>query len=303
MAANLFNKYIWLADVIYAAGQISKEEIDRKWANCSLNENHDATIPRRTFLTWRQQIEELFGLIIDVHRGRGTGIYYIANRDDIKNSATQQWLLNTFAVTNLVNESRTMQNRILLESMPSDALFLSPLIEAMRAGHKMRLTYRKFRLEQDEAPVLTAPYCIKSFKQRWYMLGYTDGKGLRVYALDRIQRLEQTEETFVYPPDFDAEGYFYHCYGIWHEDSLPAELVRIEVSAYEAKFLRSLPLHHSQKEEPSENPEMVVFSYWISPTFDFVQELMTFGSRLRVLAPKSLADQLQAEYTAAANLY
>lgn len=292
MAANLLNKYIWLTDVIYSAGRISKKDIDRRWSMSSLNDNHESSIKRRTFINWRNSIEELFGLIIDCDRS--TSLYYIANREEIAKSSTQQWLLNSFAVSTMVNESRSLQNRILLERMPSDALFLSPIIGAMRLSMKLRLTYRKFLYEQDEAPVLVAPYCIKSFKQRWYVLCYTDGKGMRVYALDRIQRLEQTDEHYVVPDDFDGDAYFTHCYGIWHEDKIPAERVRVEVSSYEAKFLRSLPLHHSQK-EVSTCGDKVVFEYFISPTFDFVQELMTFGSRLRVLEPASLAAQIREE--------
>jgi predicted DNA-binding transcriptional regulator YafY len=67
-------------------------------------------------------------------------------------------------------------------------------------------------------------------------------------------------------------------------------------------FLRTLPLHHSQRELPPEEakiysntPDCVLFEYFIAPTFDFIQQLRTFGAELRVLAPISLAKQMEAD--------
>ena len=37
----LFNRYIWLIDLIYSAGYITREEIDRHWSRASLNFDHD----------------------------------------------------------------------------------------------------------------------------------------------------------------------------------------------------------------------------------------------------------------------
>ena len=47
--SGLFKKYIWLVDVIYSSGGITREEIDRRWSRCSLNEDHENGIPERTF--------------------------------------------------------------------------------------------------------------------------------------------------------------------------------------------------------------------------------------------------------------
>ncbi len=303
MASNLFNKYIWLADVIYSAGQISKEEIDRKWSTCSLNDNHESEINKRTFLNWRNSIEELFGLIIDCKRGRGTGLYYIANSDEIKNSTTKQWLLNTFAVTNLVNESQNIKENILLESMPSDAMYLSPIIEAIRSGRKICMKYRKFGVEEGHT-FLAKPYCVKTFKLRWYVVccpeDHPDEK--RVYALDRIQSIEMTDIPYTIPTDFCAEAFFHNYYGIWRDESVRTEKIVIRVSNRGANYLRSLPLHHSQKEIKT-TKDSVYFEYYIAPTFDFIQELRTHGSSLQVIEPQSLADTMMNDYQLAIDNY
>jgi len=56
------------------------------------------------------------------------------------------------------------------------------------------------------------------------------------------------------------------------------------VDADQAKYLRALPLHHSQKEVET-NDRHSTFTYYIKPTFDFMQELLSHGADVEVLCP------------------
>ena len=61
-----------------------------------------------------------------------------------------------------------------------------------------------------------APYCLKVFKQRWYVLAaseYPDGR-LLIYSLDRFTEMVRTEEKYEIPEDFDVEEYFRSSYGV-----------------------------------------------------------------------------------------
>ena len=66
----------------------------------------------------------------------------------------------------------------------------------------------------------------------------------------------------------------------------------------EIKCLRSLPLHHSQKEV-----EPCVFEWFVAPTLDFIQQLRTYGSELEILQPQSLREQFKAELKKQLALY
>lgn len=301
MSPNLFNKYIWLVDTIYSAGSISKDEIDRRWSHSSLNEYHESQIPRTTFQRWRAGVEEVFGLIIDVNLKDYS--YYIVNSEDLRSNATTQWLLHTFAVTNMVHEGQDIQDKILLESMPSDGMFLTPIMESIRLSHKIQMTYQKF-LAAEPHTFGFSPLCLKTFKQRWYVAGISDEHPgeVRVYGLDRVQKVENTTETYVYPKDFDASAFFHNYYGIWHDEETAVEEVIVRVTARGANYLRSLPLHHSQTEIET-TADYAVFRYVIAPTFDFIQELRTHGASLRVLAPQSLADRMAKEAQDIVELY
>ena len=112
-SALLFRSYIWLADTIYTAGHITRKEIDEKWArNTSLNHHNESHIPERTFHNWKNAIEDMFEIVISCDRARGRS-YYIENADDMERGGIRAWMLNTFAINNLINESHHLKRQIL----------------------------------------------------------------------------------------------------------------------------------------------------------------------------------------------
>ncbi len=286
----LFNRYIWLIDLIYSAGYITREEIDRRWSRASLNFDHESMIPERTFHRYKDAIQEMFQIDIRYNKSRG---YYIENTEDIQRDELRQWLIGTFAVENLIGESSELRRRILLEDIPSGQRHLTPIIEAMRDGVKIRIMYQSFHSAEPSTFIL-APYCVRVFRQRWYVLGTSEkGKELRLYGLDRILNTERTTTPFVLPQNFDAEAFFANGYGVTVDERKP-EIVRISVDAYQANYLRSLPIHPSQ-EETERNNDYSVFQFFIVPTYEFIKELLSYGGTLEVLSPKWLRKEMKQE--------
>ena len=286
----LFNRYIWLIDLIYSAGYITREEIDRRWSRASLNFDHESMIPERTFHRYKDAIQEMFQIDIRYNKSRG---YYIENTEDIQRDELRQWLIGTFAVENLIGESSELRRRILLEDIPSGQRHLTPIIEAMRDGVKIRIMYQSFHSAEPSTFIL-APYCVRVFRQRWYVLGTSEkGKELRLYSLDRILNTERTTTPFVLPENFDAEAFFANGYGVTVDERKP-EIVRISVDAYQANYLRSLPIHPSQ-EETERNNDYSVFQFFIVPTYEFIKELLSYGGTLEVLLPKWLRKEMKQE--------
>ena len=286
----LFNRYIWLIDLIYSAGYITREEIDRRWSRASLNFDHESMIPERTFHRYKDAIQEMFQIDIRYNKSRG---YYIENTEDIQRDELRQWLIGTFAVENLIGESSELRRRILLEDIPSGQRHLTLIIEAMRDGVKIRIMYQSFHSAEPSTFIL-APYCVRVFRQRWYVLGTSEkGKELRLYGLDRILNTERTTIPFVPPENFDAEAFFANGYGVTVDERKP-EIVRISVDAYQANYLRSLPIHPSQ-EETERNNDYSVFQFFIVPTYEFIKELLSYGGTLEVLSPKWLRKEMKQE--------
>ncbi|MDR3266799.1 MAG: WYL domain-containing protein [Tannerella sp.] len=290
MAKDLFQRYIWLVDTIYKADKITFEEINVRWLRNEMSEGKE--IPIRTFHNYRIAIEESFDINIECDKRNGY-VYYIENKDDMKRDGMRSWLLNTFAVNNLINESHKVKHRILFEQIPSEQRFLTPIIEAMRDSLVIEITYQSFDMDKAISFEIE-PYCVKVSQQRWYVLAYSPyKKALRIYGLDRIHELRITDRKFNLLKNFMAEEYFNNNFGIVVDPTIKPQIITIKAFGKKCKYLQTLPLHHSQQEIET-TKDYSVFQYYIAPTTDFRQELLSHGEEIEVLSPESFREEIGA---------
>ncbi len=285
--AYLFNCYIWLLNTI-ARGPISRAAIDEKWAHSSVNEYKQDYLPESNFHRWKSTVEMLF----DVHiKCNAYNEYYIEEASNLRGADLRLRLLNLMSMDSLLKDSKELSDQILFEPVPSGEKFLAPIIEALRDKTAIKMTYQGFTKDYP-ATFIVEPYCLKMFKQRWYVLAYSPGiNKMRVYGLDRIHAIEPTTEKYQLPDDFDAEAYFKDAYGVTvlDEQQKPEKIV-ISIDEYQANFLRTLPLHPSQKEiEPING--YPAFSFYLYPADEFLRELYAYGSNLEVHEPKWLREE------------
>lgn len=67
-------------------------------------------------------------------------------------------------------------------------------------------------------------------------------------------------------------------------------------------YLKSLPLHHSQRliEDCGEYAD---FELYLAPTFDFVMKLLQFGSLIEVISPATLRSSMKSRIAEMYQLY
>ena len=292
MTKELIRKYIWLIDTVNQAGStgITFKDIRSKWERNDLLSG-GIQYPKRSFHNHVTAIRELFG--IEIACNKNTNSYYIANSRELKDSSGfKGWLLDALSLNNQLEESSQLKDRILLEENPSGRELLPTILEAMRDNKMLTFSYKPYWVEDDHISNLyhVEPYALKVFKRRWYLLGKYGDSPLKVYALDRILDIDIEFESFTLPADFDAESFFSSCFGIIVGDKTP-QTIKLKVDAFQSNYLRSLPLHPSQK-ETERTEEYSVFTYFLRPTFDFVQELLTLRETAEVLAPKELRAEM-----------
>lgn len=282
MAKNFFKRYIWLVDLINRRKYVSFKEISEAWMRSPLNETGDP-LSERTFFNHKDAIAGMFG--IEILNDRSLGFYI--GRSDVGSDETSDWMLHTLCLNNVLHENADMKDRILMEKVPSSERFLTDIISAMRDFRVISLCYQGFR-HPEPFCFNVRPYCVKYFKQRWYLLGDSD-LGLRIYSLDRFVDMEELEEHFEIPKGFDAEEYFGNYFGVIIGEE--PEDVKIRVVPDQVKYFRTLPMHGSQRETVQEDGSSV-FSYHIAPTLDFVQEILSHGADVEVLEPAELRESI-----------
>ena len=278
-------KYTWLIETIRRAGKISHRDLSDKWERCK-DLSDCKPLHRATFNRWRDAIFSQFGIIIDCQRIGGY-LYFIANPEDIDEDELKKWMLDSFTVGNLIGENLSLKDRILVDQIPSGRDHLTTLLEAMKENRVVNIEYKAFKYSRSfKIPV--EPYCVKLHENRWYMLGHNLNKDtIRLYGLDRIEIIEITNHEYKLPKDFSASEYFTNYFGIVTDDRVKPERVVLRANKNHTPYLKSLPLHHSQK-LIEDNGEYADFEFYLAPTYDFVMKLLQVGAMIEVISPVSL---------------
>ena len=306
-AATKFKEYIWLVDTIHKAGRITFAEIQEKWLRSDLSEGVE--LARSTFNRHKDAIQDMFGIYFECDRQNGYK-YYIGNDEVLRDDSVQNWILSTLSVNNVISESLSLQNRILLQLVPAEDGYLGMVIDAMKKSVRIAVDYRKYGTDNPNH-LNFEPYCLKLFKQRWYILGHfhrdaTEEKPeadyFGVFSFDRILNMKLTDVKFRIDPDFDAQEYFNECYGVLVGDDTRPERIVIRAYGYERYYLRDLPIHKSQY-EIGRGENFADFEFYLRPTIDFSGHLLSRGNLIKVLQPQWLADEIHDMHQEAAAMY
>lgn len=282
MPKDLFSRYIWLVDTIRSHGTITRSKLDEQWMRSPYSNGEP--MPRRTFYNYRNAIAELFK--IEIGCNLKTFEYYIANSKDPHDDNVTDWLLNSAAMSNALTDAREVAERVFLEDVPSSRQCLGLAVRSLKENKPLKFDYSNYARSKPTKGVVVEPYFLKIFRQRWYVTGRNVAESkIKTYALDRMSSVSLVDSSFAMPSDFDPETYFKDSFGIIFSKGEVKE-VKIRVDSQQAKYLRELPLHHSQLEMVHDRYS--IFTYRLRLTADFVSELLSYGPRITVIAPAEL---------------
>jgi len=283
--AQIFQQYIWIINTLRAYRRQTLEELNQKWQDDQVADGNP--LQRSSFNRHRDAILDMFGIIIDCDKK--TYKYYISNEDVLCDDSIERWLFSTLTVHGMLADSAAVKERLVLENAPAGEQYLDIIIRAIRTDRRLRIGYKKFQAEGYEKVV--CPYALKLFRQRWYLLALNDEDQMRIYALDRITMLELTDKPFEMPEDFSPQAYFSEYFGVL-TNGTPMAHVIVRAHKWMPNYLRTLPLHHSQRELTS-TEDYTDFSFDIRPTTDFLGELLRHSDGIEVLEPPELREKMR----------
>ncbi len=293
--AQIFRQYIWIINTLGAYRRLTFEQLSAKWQQDGVADGNP--LQRSSFNRHRDAILDMFGIVIDCDKK--TYQYFISNREVLSDDSIERWLFSTLTVHGMLADSAAVKERVVLESAPAGEQYLDTIIRAIKTNHRLLIGYKKFEAEGYEKVV--SPYALKLFRQRWYLLASLDDgnrtKGqtlcevFRIYALDRMTTAQLTDDTFTMPADFSAQAYFAEYFGVLTNDTPLAHVV-VRAHKWMPNYLRTLPLHHSQRELEA-TPDYTDFAYDIRPTSDFLGELLRHSDGIEVLEPLELREKMR----------
>ncbi len=172
------------------------------------------------------------------------------------------------------------------------AEYLELILKAIKEKTVLQFVYQSFQQEKTAKIRRVHPYLLKEYNNRWYLIGKSELKDkIITYALDRVLDLTVLSLGFSMDKKFSADYFFKHAFGITTSDKPPVRIV-IQVNEVLSKYLRSQPLHHSQKYE-GEEAKKHIFSFYLLLTYELKARFLGFGNDLKVLAPQELVDDIK----------
>lgn len=141
-----------------------------------------------------------------------------------------------------------------------------------------------------------SPYFLKEYNNRWFLFAYNhDEKKLTNVALDRIERLENTDEKFIDSSiledfkDISFNQYFDDIIGVSYPKGKKMEKIVLKFSAARYPHVKTKHLHPYQKENDAER----TLTIDLVPNNELIQTILSFGKDVKVLHPQSLRDEIK----------
>lgn len=299
-ATIVFHKMVFILKQLLRQPNQTREELCNKWVDDRRSDGYP--FDRKSFINYRDQLEELFGVLIEKKKSGEQNLWYVANPEDLGSSNLFNWTVSALQMHDLLIDARSLHKRIILEEFPSENGRLSPIVDAMKESVKLIIQYRPYTSDEVKEHKVD-PYCIKQYDRRLYLIARTEHDHIVPFSLDRIVNIESTDKKFHFPDTFDGQSYYYNAFGIFVDnEKYPPCKVVIRATHNEACYLKDVPLHHSQT-IINATPDYTDFSYYLSITDDLVGYILSRADRLTVLSPVSLAKEVKRRHLLSANLY
>lgn len=262
----------------------ASQYLEKKFGEKDLLENFKFS--EKTFKREREELLEILG--IETVYKRSTNSYKIVE-DELETETVFDNILLIDAYRQVRGDSEIM----LFEKRKSRGLeHLNGILHAIQNKKIITFNYTKYWDEIPQKRTLE-PYALKEFRYRWYLLANEkNGKEFQIktFGLDRISDLEISNSSFK-KENFNPNEVFQNSFGIISTLHKTPEEIVISFTPHQGKYVKSLPLHHSQ-EILIDNGEELRIKLNLVPTFDFEQELLQHSEHLKIISPQNFKERM-----------
>lgn len=253
---------------------------------------YEVGISQRTLQRDMKEICQMFEIEIKNCRGYG---YYIADKTEETDIRYQELLLNFDLLTSMNQGSQSIGFIIPEHHRPKGSDNIPVFISAIKEHRVVEFDYTLVRKGDKVISKKVKPHFLKESLGLWYLLALDEHDALKSYGIDRMQNIHITDTTFKQDESIDPDSLFKHSYGIWDDPSIPIEDIELSYSPLDGKFIKTTPLHSSQKILADNDSEFRI-SLRLRITNDFVMALLSRSASLTVIKPLSLRARIRDIY-------
>lgn len=239
-----------------------------------------------------KDIAEMFDVEIKNYRGYG---YYVDERSEETDIRYQELLMNFDLLTSMNQSSQAVGFILPEHHRPKGSDSIPILISAIKEQRFVEFDYILVRKDNKLISKKVKPHFLKESLGLWYLLALDEHDNLRSDGIDRMQNIIVDATTFKRDESINPDDLFKHSYGIWDDPSMPVEEIELSYSPLDGKFIKTTPLHSSQKIIIDNDTEFRI-SLRLRITNDFVMALLSRSASLTVIKPLSLRTRIREIY-------
>jgi predicted DNA-binding transcriptional regulator YafY len=294
----IFRRYLWIFDTIKNNPGITREQIEERYYKSELADDLSG-ISKRNFYRDINAIKRIFNIEIttDNNYGYSVGENYL--------STNVNKLLDSYRFINIYQIFKEVDHYIATEQSKSGSEYLLLMLDAIQNRKRVEFTYSKYVDDTPEKRTIE-PYFVKEFKSRWYVIARDKkDRQIKTFALERMGKDPNAlnpSASFDIPQNITPDNFFKDSYGIFKLSDAKAEEIELSFKPLKGKFIKSQPLHASQTIIIDNDTELRI-KLQLQITHDFIMELLSHGSEVKVIAPESFRDTLIEEYNNTLNQY
>ncbi|MRX62587.1 helix-turn-helix transcriptional regulator [Maribacter luteus] len=181
---------------------------------------------------------------------------------------------------------------------------MKPILKGITLAQKIRFTKMNF-FHDDSKEYIVSPFRLKEFLNRWYLIAVPDGmEEIRTFGLDRIRNVHILKKKGSKFKNIEIQlNQFREVVGLTYSLE-PLQKIVLKVTNEQIKYLRSLPLHHSQvciDDHYKDGWGRV--NYELKPNYEFMAEILKLGASAVILEPLALREKITEQITIMHKLY
>ncbi len=255
----------------------------------------DFNISARTLERDIERIRADFGL--EIAYSKAENGYFIDEENSVRVDSFFKFL-EIVSLADIFSESLLDSNKILdYVSFDDSKNFrgienLKDILIAISQNRKIQFVHENFELQTFKEYAIT-PLLLKEYENRWYVIGIPDGMNeIRTFGIDRLSKLIVSKLSKIDKKTFAEQiNNFENIVGLNFEDGKP-EKIRILVDELHIRYMKSLPLHHSQVIHPKNSEGKNQVDFYLIPNYEFMTQILKMGDAAVVIKPKHLKEEI-----------
>ena len=178
---------------------------------------------------------------------------------------------------------------------------ITPFFNAILNKRVLKVDYKPFT--EPLQTFVFHPQILRQYNKRWFVFGINPAANTDTWnlALDRVLSVNEIDQLYK-ESNIDWNEYFSEIVGV-SKGLVTTEEQEIHLlfSERQIPYIRTKPIHESQKVEDPNRPLLVKLK--LVPNFEFLQIILSFGADVEVIKPESLRTKISYILNAASLKY